>query len=124
MAVLTIGLDGTRTVRELTPEEEAERAAAAAAAEAQANSEPNWVGFNSTFLADANWIATASQFSTPDIRTGIVSAAATANANALQTAYGLAVADLTAQSVTLDQAVLDGWQGIADANNIAIDFTI
>jgi len=84
--------------------------------------EPNWLGFNSTFLSDPNWISIASQFSTPDIRIGIVSNAAGGNAPSLQLAYGLAVADLQAQGISLDQVVLESWQGIADTNHIPVNF--
>ena len=81
---------------------------------------PNWIGFNGTFLYDPNLTTIAQQFSSPAIYPGLVAAAATANVGALTIAYGLAVSDLAAQSITIDQPVLDSWQAIADANNIPI----
>lgn len=85
---------------------------------------PNWVGFNAAFLGDVNWQTIANLFSTPDIRIGVAAAAGTANIGALIAAYNFAIADLTAQQIPLDPAVLAGWQAIAVANNIPINFEV
>jgi len=85
---------------------------------------PNWVGFNIAFLEDENWQTIANLFSKPEIRIGIAAAAGTANVGALITAYGFAVADLTAQNIPLDPVVLAGWQEIADVNNVPINFEV
>lgn len=85
---------------------------------------PNWEGFNAAFLGDVNWQTIANLFSTPDIRIGVAAAAGTANIGALIVAYNFAIADLTAQQIPLDPAVLAGWQAIAVANNIPINFEV
>jgi hypothetical protein len=85
---------------------------------------PSWVGFNAAFLGNANWQTIASLFSTPDIRIGVAAAAGTANIQALIAAYNFAIADLTAQNIPLNPAVLAEWQNIADANDIPINFEV
>jgi hypothetical protein len=88
------------------------------------SNEINWLDFKAAFLGEPNWLAIASLFSNPDIRTGIVAAVGTSNAADFQDNYLLAIADLTAQQIPLDPAVSAGWQAIADANNIPINFEV
>ncbi len=85
---------------------------------------PNWEGFNAAFLGDANWQTIATLFSTPDLRINVASASGSGNISWLLSAYSFAIADLTAQQIPLDPAVFAGWQAIADANNIPINFEV
>ena len=85
---------------------------------------PDWIGFNAALLADPHWLAIAPQFSNADIRTGIVSTAGNGNAEGLQSAYLIALADLQNQGVAVDPAAITAWNGYATQFNIPVSFDI
>jgi len=72
----------------------------------------DWIGFNTTLLADINWESWLPQGS--DLRTAIISAAIASDAGKLQMAYDVAKAIVPPPE--------NEWQAIADQYGISVTF--